>query len=205
MIDVHPLSEAPHMAEDFTRINFGWWGFYDDTRRDVYEYGTSRAFAWDCPVAIQSSLERFKNHPRIKDIMEVMRRWEFARKNNLFADKKDILKTTANEHTIFINEKGEYELIPYAQVKDAFGKSSDMTAFVFERENRAYAIIWHNKDKAEVEISLSDARYESEIGKPISICEKDGVFTVPVSDAAYLSTTMDIESLKKSLENAKII
>ena len=204
MIDVHPLSEAPHMAEDFTRINFGWWGFYDDTRRDVYEYGTSRAYAWNCPVAIQSSLERFKNHPRIKDIMEVMRRWEFARKNNLFADKKDILKTPAKEHTIFINEKGEYELIPYSQVNDAFGKCSDMTAFIFEREGRSYALVWHNKGEGELKISLSDARYEREIGKPIAICEKNGVFTVPVSDAAYLSTSMDIEALKKSLENAKI-
>lgn len=205
MIDEHPLKEAAHMAEDFTRINFGWWAFYEDTRRDVYEYGTSHAFAWNSPITIQCKLDPFKAHARTSDILEVIRRWEYARKNNLFADKKEDLKIPGKEHTIFINENGEYELIPYAQVKDAFGKSSDMTAFVFERENRAYALIWHNKDKAEVEISLSDARYEREIGKPISICEKDGVFTVPVSDAAYLSTTMDIESLKKSLENAKII
>ena len=38
------------MQDDFTRINFGWWRFNNETQSDIFEYGTSRAAAWDCPA-----------------------------------------------------------------------------------------------------------------------------------------------------------
>lgn len=203
MIDEHPLKEAEHMAQDFTRINFGWWAFYKDTRRDVYEYGTSRAFGWDCPITIQCKLDPFKAHARTADILEVIRRWEYARKNNLFADKKDMLKQPGKEHTIFINEKGEYELIPYTEVKDAFFRDASMTAFVFEREKKAYALIWHNTDSARAEIDLCDAVYEREIGKPMAIEKRDGKITLEVSDAAYLSANISLEEMREIIKKAR--
>ena len=205
MIDEHPLKEAVHMAEDFTRINFGWWGFYDDTRRDVYEYGTSHAYGWDCPITIQCKLNPFKAHARTSDILEVIRRWEYARKNNLFADKKELLKVPGKEYTIFINESGEYELIPYVQVKDAFSGDASMTAFVFERDKKAYALIWHNTGSAKVEIDLCDATYEKEIGKPIATEKRDGKITLEVSDAAYLSANVSLEAMTEIIKTAKKI
>lgn len=206
MLDEHPLKEAAHMAQDFTRINFGWWGFYDDTRRDVYEYGTSRAYGWDCPVAIQCKPEKFDKHPRIKDIMEVMRRWEYARKNNLFTkEEKDMLKVPGREHTILINEEGEYELIPYFEVKGAFSSSPDMTAFVFERGGRSYALIWHNKGAARISLSLADARYEREIGKALEIEKCSDKTIIEVSDSAYLSSSVSLDTLTEIIKNAKEI
>ena len=205
MIDEHPLKEASHMAEDFTRVNFGWWAFYEDTRRDVYEYGTSHAFAWDCPITIQCKLDPFKAHARTSDILEVIRRWEYARKNNLFADKKELLRVPGKEYTIFINESGEYELIPYVQVKDAFSGDASMTAFVFERDKKAYALIWHNTGSAKVEIDLCDATYEKEIGKPIATEKRDGKITLEVSEAAYLSASVSLDTLTEALKNAKKI
>ncbi len=206
MIDEHPLREASHMAEDFTRINFGWWGFYDDTRRDVYEYGTSRAYAWDCPIAIQCRLDPFKAHARTSDVLEVIRRWEYARKHKLFSQReKDMLKEPGHEHTIFINENGEYELIPYTQVKDAFSGDASMTAFVFERENKAYALIWHNTGSAKVEIELRDATYEKEIGNPLAIEKRNGKITLEVSSAAYLSANVSLEAMIEIIKKAKEI
>lgn len=205
MIDEHPLKEAVHMAEDFTRINFGWWAFYEDTRRDVYEYGTSRAYAWDCPITIQCRLDPFKAHARTPDILEVIRRWEYARKNNLFADKKELLKVPGKEYTIFINESGEYELIPYVQVKDAFSGDASMTAFVFERDKKAYALIWHNTGSAKVEIDLCDATYEKEIGKPMAIEKRDGKIRIEVCEAAYLSASVSLDTLTEALKNARKI
>jgi hypothetical protein len=40
---------------------------------DMFEYGTSRAAAWDCPVTVMEKTEAFKTHPRTDDILEVMR------------------------------------------------------------------------------------------------------------------------------------
>ena len=206
MLDKHPLAEAPHMAQDFTRLNFGWWAFYDDTRRDVYEYGTSRAFGWDCPITVQTNLKRFGAHARIKDIMEVLRRWEYARANNVLSDEeKEMLKIPGNEHTLLINEEGKYELVPYCQVKDVCESDSQIYAFVFERLGKSYALLWHNTGSARVQIPLSDAKYERELGKEILPVEKtDGAITVEISDSAYLSANISLDELKEKLKNMRL-
>ena len=207
MLDKHPLAEASHMVQDFTRLNFGWWAFYNDTRRDVYEYGTSRAFGWDCPATIQTSLERFDKHPRIKDIMEVMRRWEYARANDILtSEQKEMLKVGGKEHTLLINEEGKYELVPYYAVEGACGEDSDISAYVFERLGKSYALLWHNTGSAKVNIPLCDAKYERDLGKELLPIEKnDGSITVEVSDSAYLSLDIAIDELKEKLKMAKVI
>ncbi len=207
MLDKHPLAEASHMAQDFTRLNFGWWAFYNDTRRDVYEYGTSRAFGWNCPVTIQTSLERFGKHPRIKDIMEVMRRWEYARKNNILTEKeKDMLKEPGKEHTLLINEEGEYELVPYFEVKGGCFDNSEASAYVFERNGKSYALLWHNTGSAKVNIPLSDVKYERDLGKELLPTEKnEGSITLEISDSAYLSANISLEEMKKAIKAAKVV
>ena len=207
MLDKHPLAEASHMAQDFTRLNFGWWAFYNDTRRDVYEYGTSRAFGWDCPVTIQTSLERFGAHARIGDIMEVMRRWEYARINNILTkEEKDMLKVPGKEHTLLINEEGGYELVPYFAVEGAFSGAPDMWAYVFERAGKSCALIWHNTGSAKVKIELSDAKYESDLGKELLPIEKDGdSIAIDVEASAYLSTDLSIDELKEKIIAAKLV
>lgn len=206
MLDKHPLAEAPHMAQDFTRLNFGWWQFFNDTRRDVYEYGTSRAFAWDCPITIQTSLQKFRAHARIKDIMEVMRRWEYARKNNILTkEEKDILKVGGKEHTLLINEEGKYELVPYFEVKGAFSGEKDLWSFVFERCGKSYALVWHNTGSAKVKIDLADAKYERDLGKeelPIEKC--GGSIVIELSDSAYLSADISLEEMKKKIVEATL-
>ncbi|MDW7657910.1 MAG: hypothetical protein SCM11_12140, partial [Bacillota bacterium] len=65
-----PAEEAPRMRQDLTRLNFGWWGFWAlRTQPDMFEYGTSRAAAWDCPVTVMEKLDAFKTHPRTDDIL----------------------------------------------------------------------------------------------------------------------------------------
>ena len=88
MIVKWPQHEAPLMRRNFTRLNFGWWGLArprfnsrkewvtTGTQPDMWEFGTSRAAAWDCPVTVNVyNLQDWKKHPRIDDLMEVMRRW----------------------------------------------------------------------------------------------------------------------------------
>ncbi|MBR5139705.1 MAG: hypothetical protein IKV16_01495, partial [Clostridia bacterium] len=206
MLDKHPLAEAPHMAQDFTRLNFGWWAFYNDTRRDVYEYGTSRAFGWDCPITIQTTLERFGAHARIKDIMEVMRRWEYARKNNILTkEEKDMLKVGGAEHTLLINEEGEYELVPYFEVKGAFSGAENLWAFVFERRGKSYALVWHNTGAAKVKIDLTDAKYERDLGKELLPIEKrGGSIVIEFSDSAYLSASISLDEMKEKIVKATL-
>ena len=37
MIVKHPFKEALHMANSFTRVNFGWWEYQDGQRPDIFE------------------------------------------------------------------------------------------------------------------------------------------------------------------------
>ena len=207
MIDKFPLAEAPDARRDFTRLNFGWWSFYDKTQKDMYEYGTSRAFAWNCPITMSGALERLSSHPRVKDIMEVMRRWENARRNNILTEAdKEMLKVAGQEHTLLINEKGEYELTPYFEVEGVGGDDSDVAAFVFERLGKAYAVMWHKTGEAELSIPLSDAKYERDLGKEtLEVKKANGGITVKISDAAYLSAEISIEELKSALKSATVV
>jgi hypothetical protein len=81
-----PAEEAPRMRNDFTRLNFGWWGYFQDTQPDMYEYGTSRAAAWDSPVTVISNMDVYKSNPRTADNFEVLRRWEEARKTGFLTE-----------------------------------------------------------------------------------------------------------------------
>ena len=84
-IRIHPAEEAPRSAMDFSHNNFGWLYFYLPTEKsigsqvDIYEYASSRAAAWDCPIALAADPDRFDAHPRTPDILEAIRRWEEMR------------------------------------------------------------------------------------------------------------------------------
>ena len=164
MIVKFPQAEAPMMRKDMTRLDFGWWGLYLPGREvklrnvvpyrnvktvgsqmDMWEFGTSRAAAWDCPMAIQMNLEAAKKHPRIDDLMEVVRRWEDVRAKNWLTDaQKDALKSPTQEHHLYKNEDGGYELVEWRQIpvgghKDAPG----LRAFMFERGGKRVVAYWH--------------------------------------------------------------
>jgi len=207
MIDKHPLREAPEARADFTRLNFGWWSFNPKMQRDIYEYGTSRAFSWDCPITMMGRLDVLSSHPRVKDMLEVLRRWEYVRKNNILTDKeKEMLREPGKEHTLLINEKGEYELVPYYEVTGVGGEDANVSAFVFERLGKSYAIIWHKTAEATVSIPLTDVKYERELGgEALPTAVTNGSITFKVDDAAYLSANISVEELKAKLLSATVI
>ncbi len=207
MIDTFPFSEAVHMKQDFTRLNFGWWSFFSDTQKDVYEYGTSRAQSWNCPITMSGNLKVIKNHPRAKDILEVMRRWEDVRKRNLLSEKElEMIRVTGQEHTLLINEEGEYELTPYRELVGVGGEGSDISVFTLERKGKSYAVIWHRTGAAKLSVPIGNAVYERDLGKEkLDIKKGSGNITIDVSDAAYLSTDLSENELREALLKAKTL
>ncbi len=209
MIDVHPLTESEFMCQDFTRLNFGWWAFYDDTRRDIYEYGTSHAHGWNSPATIQSNLERFNNHARVADIFEVMRRWEDVRKNNLLTpEQQELIKVPGKEYTLFVDEKGNYELNEYFELTNFCSDSQELYAFTLERNGKSYALIWHNTGSAKISIPISkdNTEYFSDLTREqLPLEEKDGNIILDVSSSAYLATSLSHDELREALSQAKVI
>lgn len=143
-----PLAEAPMMRQNFTRLDFGWWGMWNPgpgtmgVQADLWEFGTSKAAAWDCPAAIQVNLDVLRRHPRMGDILETMRRWEDVRARKwLTPAQKELLKDPKREFHLYLNGKGEYELVEIALVEGVAG--GKVRAFVFERNGRRTVAHWH--------------------------------------------------------------
>ena len=161
MIVKFPQTEAPLMRRDFTRVDFGWWTLYLPGQQyanirtigiqpDMWEFGTSRAAAWDCPTTVQIDLGRAARHPRIGDLMEVMRRWEDVRaKNWLTPEQKEMLKDPAREHHLYLNEAGGYELVEWRQIPVGGERHSPgLRAFLFERAGDRVVAYWHTSGRA---------------------------------------------------------
>ena len=211
-----PAEEAPRMREDFTRINFGWLGYWvpDEntigTQPDMLEYVTSRAAAWDCPVSIHASLSKFDAHPRTADNLEVFRRWEEVRANNwLTKEQKHMLQNLEQEHILLINEQDEFELEPYSQITNVANGSREVRAFIFNRNDVLYVVYWHisGNKKLELPLAASNVKLYKSLGKEENI-ESDGKnsITVPVSSRRYLRVSnVTAEELINAFANAKIV
>lgn len=205
-IDRYPAEEAPRMREDFTRLNFGWWNFVlptetsIGTQADLYEYGTSHAAAWDCPATIQVPLSTLRAHARTDDILEVMRRWEDVRQTKwLDEEQKALLRVPGKEYHLLINERGDYELVPYEQIETS---SRDLRAFVFARGGETYVTFWHLSGSCEMKLPLDAADYTLayEIGKPIPHGD-----TIALGARCYLKSAQPRETVLQAFREAILL
>lgn len=207
-----PAAEAPLMRQDFSRLNFGWWGFWTPnepttklgTQPDMFEYGTSRAAAWDCPVTLQTSLAKFRKHPRMGDIFEVMRRWEDVRaKKWLTPAQKEELKNLDQEHILLVNEKKAYELVPYSEIPNVAGGT--VRAFLFDRNGSRYVVYWHVSGSGQLALPLASGDFElvNELGgeKTAVACE-GGESLLPADSRRYLKTSLSRDAVRKAFADA---
>ena len=170
MIVRWPQYEAPIMRADFSRLDFGWWRPYRPgfklkdgtasvgTQPDMWEFGTSRAAAWDCPTAIQFPASgTMDGIARAADLMEVMRRWEDVRERKwLTPAQKEALKSSTQEHHLYLNAEGGYELHEIEMLPTP-AKAKDARGFLFERGGRRMIACWHTSGSSKFAIALDRA------------------------------------------------
>lgn len=202
MIDAHPVHEAPLMHRNFTRLNFGWWAYFEDTRPDVYEYGMSRAAAWDCPATIQAKLDTFKKNPRTDDNFEVIRRWEDVRAKRWLTEEQKEMMRSRQEHILLINGEGEYELLPYDQIS---GTPDGLYAYTFTRRGKNYAVYWYQGEEKKFSIPMTELVCEDEIDRDrVAIIESNGCTVLPASHRRYVYTTEDKAILEDAFRSATL-
>ena len=199
MIAVHPAAEAPLMARNFTKVNFGWWKLAlpgpksVGTQPDMWEYGASRAAAWDCRETVCIPLiDTIGQHPRADDLFEVLRRWEDVRVNGLLtADEKESLKDLATEHHLYRDERGGYALYPIEMLPTP-ERAPNIRAFLFERKGKRVIAYWHMRGASSLEIDLGA-----------------GVRTVLADKVRYLETDLDgvatREAYARSRETSNVL
>lgn len=198
----HQLPEAARMANDFTRINFGWWSLFEDSQPHLFEYGTSKAAAWNAPVTIYVQMSPTDTAPpsfsaRDADNYEVLRRWEEVRQLRLLTEEQLLaVRDPDAEYTLLIDEQGRYELVRYYPLRTA----ANVVAYTFDRAGRTYVVYWHPDGEGSMALppQIDDLRCERELGKPLS--QQDN--SIPVGDKHYVSTARHKELLLTAFETA---
>jgi hypothetical protein len=210
----YPALEAKSIAQDFTSINFGWMDYVAPSggstgmQPDMYEYICSRSIAWDCPFSLLGKLDQLKAHSRTNDNLEVIRRWEEARNHNFFTEKqKAELKNLELEHILLINEKGEFELQPYKQIKEIAGPDNkEVRAFIFERTSKTCVVYWHISGEGELSLPVNadKVRLFKDLGKRIPVKGSEKGIIVPVGDRMFLEINLPEEIVIKAFKDAII-
>ena len=196
----HPFREAPRMQDNFTRLNFGWLGYWlpseetIGTQPDQLEFVTSKAAAWDCPISIHADPATLARHPRTADNFEVLRRWEEVRAGKWLNDEqKQMLRNAEQEFILLLDERTDFELVPYDRVTDVAGGSREVIAFTFERKEALYAVYWHISADKELELPLkpNDLVVLESMGEEIgaSAGERKNTSVVPLGKRRYLKTS----------------
>jgi hypothetical protein len=191
----YPGAEVARAANDFTSINFGWIGYWAPgkntigTQPDMLEYVTSRAAAWDCPIALTSNLEAMDAHPRTPDNLEVIRRWEEVRASKwLTPEQKVALRNLEQEHTLLVDEHGKFVLVPCNEVEKVAGAAAPGRAFLFEYRGSVWATYWHTSGEGFLQMSLPARQLTlmREMGKPMAIQKAGSQVKLPLGEKRYL-------------------
>ena len=213
----HPFREAPRMQDNFTRLNFGWLGYWCPsektigTQPDQLEFVTSKAAAWDCPVSIHANPAILAQHPRTADNFEVFRRWEEVRAKKWLSDEqRQMLRDAEREFMLLLNEEDGLELVPYERIVNVANGSKEVVAFTFERKMDLYAVYWHISADKELELPMNPKHLTllENMGRENQVSARGhGDSTiVPVGRRRYVRTGRDNrDALITAFGDAKIL
>jgi hypothetical protein len=193
--------------------------FYSHMGPDVLEYVLSRGAAWDCPFSLRLNLAEVAAHPRAEDCFDTIRVWEDARLAGALSEtQKKMLRTldpreyqyiktwhalflprwvdawskemfSDQEHHLFANEQGDYELVPVREVAEvADGRAK---AFLFQRASEpddTYAVLWANEGTIRLTVPVKPDRLTvmRPFGAAVSFEKREESAIVPVGRRCYL-------------------
>jgi hypothetical protein len=210
----HPAAEAAFLTNDFTSLNFGWIDYVAPEgdkiamQPDMYEYITSKAAGWNCPVSFLGRLDQLKAHPRTTDNLEIMKRWEDIRETNfLTAKQKEDLKDLDKEFTLLKNEKGEFELVECKQITGIAGGDKNIRAFVFKLNNSVYVKYWHTTGGGALSIPVKKGKIElldTPWKKANGLKRNKKMVEVPVDNIRFLKFNLPENSVIEFMNSAEL-
>ena len=217
----YPFKQAPITQQDMTRVDFGWWSFWQPvknakgpgwkslgTQADLWEYGVSVATAWDCAASIAMRLDALKQHPRLDDIFVTMRRWAEVRRQRKFREEwRDELKDVSQEHHLLVNAAGDYELVRYFPVVNG-DDARPVRAFIFEKDGANWIVYWHCTGEGRLLLPVAQgelALFDEFAGKPVATEAADGGTVLPAGRRLYLKTSLSRAAAEAAFKNSRLL
>ena len=114
-----------------------------------------------------------------------------------------MLRDLATEHTLLVNEEGEYELVPYHQIETG----CRLRAFVFSRHGESWAVYWHTEGSGSLILPCTDALFEVRdelYQSPVAPMVEKEHFVLPLSNRRYIRTNLPMETLITMLQKGEI-
>ena len=202
MIREHPVKEAPRMRQDFTRVDFGWWFLYETAlQADHWEFGCAMATAWDCPVTVLSDLPKMDSHPRMDDLLEVLRRWNDAFNRRLLpVEQKNFMQAHPElEYLLLEPQPGNYDVVIYRQLETAEEK---LRAFSYTWEGKSWVVFWHTDGEAKLSLTAPGLAVYDQLYEMQVMADENGCY--PVSHRRYAVSDMSIEEMEKLFTKAQL-
>jgi len=215
------------------------FGFYEHMGPDVLEYVLSRGAGWDCPFSIRADLKQLAAHPRAEDCLEVIGLWEDARVEGRLSEAQRAMLRTRNpkdyefvktwhavfhkrwidgwtktafhdqEHHLFVNENGEYELVPIREIPNVAGGM--LKAFSFQRTsqpNDTCVLLWAVKGEVKLRLPVAanqlSARKPFDTPLPIEADQGQSLLTIGGRQYVVLRG-MGLEEARKVLHQAGVV
>jgi hypothetical protein len=95
------------MEANFTRPDVGWYYMYTDVRPDQIEYVCAKTIGLDGSVSIETSQDAMEKHPRARQMMEMLGRYEECRLAGFFPENvQAILREPAKDFKLLRNGAG---------------------------------------------------------------------------------------------------
>jgi len=142
-------------------------------------------------------------------MLETLRRWEDARDSGFITPEiKAELRKTDIEHTLLIDENGDFELAEWYHLDGVLGGDDRATVFLLERRGKLCAAIWSNTGNDKISLTMGKENFsyvEAFGGEEIPTEKKGEELIIPISKRRYLITEFSREELTKIFEKAKFI
>lgn len=105
------LDTILRMRQSFTPKDIGWYGLDMDRTPDQLEYVASKCLAVDGSISVQASLRSLNEHPRAREIMEMLGRYERCRLSGHFPEAvKTRLLQKAQDFRLVEDGQGLWQL-----------------------------------------------------------------------------------------------
>lgn len=161
------------MAANFTRADVGWYYMYNDVRPDQIEYVCAKTIGLDGSISIETSQASMEKHPRARQMIEMVGRYEQCRLANYFPESvKERLREPGKDFKLF-GDGAAWQLYRAAYEEPRFVEAID------GRQN-----VWTIKNELSVPCALGVEIACGFRSMPTSDYDQQGATTVETFDDA---------------------
>lgn len=125
------------MAANWTRSDVGWYYMFADVRPDQIEYVCAKTIGLDGSISIETSLATMDQHPRARQMIEMVGRYEQCRLARFFPDSvRELLREPGKDFKLFRDGDGDgWQLYRAAYEEPRYVESLDGTQNVWTIRN----------------------------------------------------------------------